>query len=311
MASIWLDGAVVDSEAARVSGLAHTLHYGLGVFEGIRAYAASHGGGAIFRLEDHLRRLERSAHVCGLELGFDRNTLATACTEVLHANGLRDGYLRPIAYQDDGNLSGLGASPPVHVSISAHPWGAYLGEDGLTKGIRAVISSYRRAGMASGLGLAKICGQYVASVLAKRGALAEGYDEALLMDEQGYVAEGTGENLFLVEDSTLITPPASAAILPGITRDTVLRLAHELGQVSDIREDLISRDRLLLADEVFLTGTAAEVTPVAVVGQHTIGKGVRGPITAALQTAFFAMVRGERPAPDGWLWRFPVPAPQP
>lgn len=302
---IWLNGHLVDAADAQVSGLAHTLHYGVGVFEGIRSYRTASGGGSVFRLRDHLERLERSARVCGLDLGRSVDELAAACIDVLAAEGLADGYLRPIAYQDDGTLSGLGASPPVHVAISAHPWGAYLGDDGLRRGIAVCLSTHRRQGPAAAMSAAKICGQYVGSVLAKRAALAAGFDEALLMDDAGYVAEGSGENLFVVEGDVLVTPPRSAPILPGITRDTVLWIAER--QRRRVVEDHVPRDRLVLADEVFLTGTAAEITPVRQVDQQVIGGGGRGPVTEAIQTAFFDLVRGHTTdAPDTWRAEFPA-----
>jgi len=307
MTTIWFDGELVPLREAEVSVLAHTLHYGVGVFEGIRSYAWEDGSAAVFRLEDHLRRLEHSAKVCALELPFDRETLTRACLDVLETNGLRDGYLRPIAYQDDGQLAGLGASPPVHVAVAAQPWGAYLGEEGLRQGIRVRVSAYRRSGHGGFMSGAKICGQYVTSTLAKREALAAGLDEALLTDEAGYVAEGSGENLFLVRDRVLVTPPTSAPILPGITRDTVLTLAREMAAelgLRDVREDSIPRDMLMVADEAFLTGTAAEVTPIREVDGRILGAGGAGPVTRALQDAFFGVVRGGRDAPTEWRTRF-------
>jgi len=307
MTSIWMDGELVPADEARVSVLAHTLHYGVGVFEGIRSYERADGSASVFRLEDHLRRLKDSAHICGLELPFDRKTLVAACVEVLEENGLRDGYLRPLVYQDDAELAGLGANPTVHVAIAANPWGAYLGEEGLTKGIRVHISAYRRPALGSSLPKAKICGQYVISTLAKRLALSQGFDEALLLDEAGYVAEGTGENLFVVRDGVIKTAPSSAPILPGLTRATILhiarRQAEELG-LADIREDNITRGELLVADEVFLTGTAAEGTPVREVDGQPIGRGTAGPVTMALQKVYFEMVRGEGSAPAHWRTAF-------
>ena len=307
MATIWMDGRLCPEGEAKVSVLAHTLHYGVGVFEGIRSYEQPDGSGAIFRLEDHLRRLEDSARICGLKLPFPRARLVAACIEVLEANGLKNGYVRPLVYQDDGKLLGLGANPPVHVAIAAVPWGAYLGEDGLKKGIRVVFSAYRRSSLGSSLPKAKICGQYVVSTLAKREATGMGYEEALLMDDEGCVAEGSGENLFIVRDGVLKTPSTSSPILPGLTRATVLHLARcgaeELG-ISEIREENITRGELLIADELFLTGTAAEITPVREVGLATIGKGKPGPVTTALQQRFFALVRGKADVPEHWLTPF-------
>jgi branched-chain amino acid aminotransferase len=311
MTTIWFDGELMPQDEARVSVLAHTLHYGVGVFEGIRSYAcqseSATEAAAIFRLSDHMRRLEDSARICGLSLPYPRAQLAQACVDVLEANELLDGYLRPVAWQDDGTLSGLGASPPVHMAVISNPWGAYLGEEGLSKGIRVRVSAYRRGSLGSFMSRAKINGQYVTSTLAKREALSLGFDEALLMDDIGHVCEGSGENLFMIRDRVLVTPPASSAILPGLTRDAILRLAHRMREdlgLIDIYEGNIARDALMIADEVFLTGTAAELTPVREVDGCTIGAGSVGPVTAKLQRAFFALVRGESECPAGWRTPF-------
>lgn len=307
MSTIWSDGELRPLDEAKVSLLAHTLHYGVGVFEGVRSYANADGGAAIFRLDDHLRRLADSAKVCGLTLPYDQPTLARACIDVLQANELNEAYLRPIVWQDDGSLEGLGSSPTVHVAVAAKFWGAYLGEEGMSKGIRVRVSAYRRGGHGSFFSRAKINGQYVASTLAKREALAQGVDEALLTDDRGHVCEGSGENLFMIRDGVLITPPADAAILPGLTRHTVLHLAQtqreEFG-IAGIKEHRIPRDALLCADEVFLTGTAAEITPVREIDGRSIGAGAAGPITRHLQDAFFELVKGRRAAPSGWLTAF-------
>jgi branched-chain amino acid aminotransferase len=307
MPVIWMDGALLPVEQAKVSVLAHSLHYGVGVFEGIRSYACEDGTASVFRLEDHIRRLRDSAHVCGLKIPFTHEQVVHACIEVLEANGLRDGYLRPIVYQDDADLGGLGANPPVHVAVAAKVWGAYLGDEGLKKGIRVHISAYRRSGLGSSLPKAKITGQYVMSVLAKREAKALGFDEALLLDDEANLAEGSGENLFLVRDGVLKTPPTSAPILPGYTRATVLHLARRAAEsigLSDIREEHISRGELTIADEVFLTGTAAEITPVRQVDLHKIGRGEPGPVTRALQKAYLDLVRGRGQAPAHWRTPF-------
>jgi len=307
MSRIWMDGELRPRETARVSVLAHTLHYGVGVFEGIRAYARHDGSAAVFRLDDHLKRLADSAQVCGLDLPYSREELRDACLEVLVACELRDGYLRPLVYQDDANLGGLGSMPPVHVAIAAQAWGAYLGEEGLRRGIRVHISSYRRAPHGSFLSKAKVCGQYVISTLAKREALRDGWDEALLTDEAGFIAEGSGENLFMVSQGRLVTPPRTAPILPGLTRDAVLWLAGSrlaaLG-LDAVEERNITRDELLTAEEVFLTGTAAEVTPIRELDGTTLGAGSAGPVTRALQDAFFDVVRGDAACPAGWRTPF-------
>ena len=308
MSVIWMDGTLLPAEQARVSVLAHTLHYGVGVFEGIRSYAVEDGSGSVFRLDDHVQRLLDSAHICGLKMPFTHAQLVKGCLETLEANGLRDGYIRPIAYQDDGSLGGLGSNPPVHVAIAASVWGAYLGEDGVRKGIKVHVSAYRRSGLGSSLPKAKISGQYVVSTLAKREARGLGFDEALLMDDDGNIAEGSGENMFIVtSDGVLKTPPTSAPILPGLTRATVLHLARrglETLGLSDLREENISRGELLVANEVFLTGTAAELTPVRQVDLHTIGRGEPGPVTRGLQQAYFELVRGRRNAPAHWRTPF-------
>jgi len=307
MASIWMDGKLLPAEQARVSVLAHTLHYGVGVFEGIRSYDCGDGTASVFRLEDHLQRLSDSARICGLKLPFALDTLRDACVEVLQANELLDGYLRPIVYQDDARLGGLGSNPPVHVAVAAQAWGAYLGDDGLKNGIRTHISAYRRSGLGSSLPKAKITGQYVLSTLAKREAIALGFHEALLMDDDGCIAEGSGENLFLVRDGVLKTPPTSSPILPGLTRATVLHLARRGAEhfgVAEIREEPITRGELITADEAFFTGTAAEITPIREVDLQPIGNGGAGPMTLALQKAYFELVRGRASAPAHWRTPF-------
>jgi branched-chain amino acid aminotransferase len=307
MATIWMDGKLLPAEQARVSVLAHTLHYGVGVFEGIRSYDCGDGTASVFRLEDHLQRLADSARICGLKLPFALPVLRDACVEVLQSNGLLDGYLRPILYQDDARLGGLGSSPPVHVAVAAQAWGAYLGEDGLKNGIRTHISAYRRSGLGSSLPKAKITGQYVLSTLAKREAIALGFHEALLMDDDGCIAEGSGENLFIVRDGVLKTPPTSSPILPGITRATTLHLARRGAErfgVSEIREEPITRGELVTADEAFFTGTAAEITPIREVDLQPIGKGGAGPMTLSLQKAYFELVRGRSSAPAHWRTPF-------
>lgn len=309
MPVIWMDGALLPAEQAKVSVLAHSLHYGVGVFEGIRSYACEDGTASVFRLEDHIRRLRDSAHVCGLKIPFTHEQVVHACIEVLEANNLRDGYLRPIVYQDDADLGGLGANPPVHVAVAAKVWGAYLGDEGLKKGIRVHISAYRRSGLGSSLPKAKITGQYVLSVLAKREAKGLGFDEAVLMDDDANLAEGSGENLFMVRDGVLKTPPTSAPILPGFTRATVLHLARRAAEsigLSDIREEHISRGELTIADEVFFTGTAAEVTPVREIDSVTIGAGSCGPVTEKIQARYFDAVNGRVPSRMSWLTPFTV-----
>ncbi|MBL8725304.1 MAG: branched-chain amino acid transaminase [Planctomycetes bacterium] len=294
----WLDGACVPSEQALVPVMAMTLHYGLGVFEGIRAYDGA-AGPAVFRLREHLDRLFRSAAMLRVAIPFHREALERACTEVLAANGLRAGYLRPLVFVDDGKR-GIGAlHNRVRVAIATWPWGRYLGDEGVQRGIRAQVSATVRMSARSFLPKGKISGQYVNSVLAKRAALAAGYDEAILLDEDGNVAEATGENLFLVQGGALVTPPLSQPILEGITRDSVIALARDLGLT--VHERSFARDTLLVADEVFLCGTAAEITPVREIDGMAIGSGGRGPVTARIQATFEHAVHGRLEGRKAWL----------
>lgn len=302
--AIWLDGEMRAFDEGRVHVLTHTLHYGLGAFEGIRCYRRADGRSAIFRLGDHVDRLFQSCRIATLELPFTRAQLMDACVEVLRYNRLTEAYLRPLAFVGDGGGFGLGAlDNPVRVAIAAFEWGPYLGADGLTKGIRAKIASYTRGGLNASLAKGKICGQYVNSVLAKREVVKAGYAEAILLDGNGHVTEATGENLFMVRRGALRTPPTSAAILEGFTRDTIITLAREAGL--RVEESSIARDELYLADEIFLCGTAAEITPVREIDDRVVGAGAMGPVTAQLQAAYFAAAKGrpgeERPAHPEWL----------
>jgi branched-chain amino acid aminotransferase len=300
---VWLDGNLVPFAEAQVHVLTHTLHYGVGAFEGIRAYRRPDGSGAIFRLGEHIDRLFDSCHICMLEVPFTREQVAQACVETMRANKMVEAYLRPLVFLGDGEL-GLGSTGnPVRVAVAVYEWGAYLGEEGLKRGIRAKLSSFTRGGLNSTMSKGKICGQYVNSVLAKREALKAGYSEAILLDDRGLVAEASGENIFLVKRGRIKTPPLSSAILAGITRDTVLTLARELG--IPVEEATFARDELYLADEVFFTGTAAELTPVREIDDRSIGAGECGPITRKLQDAFFEAVKGragqEKPSHPQWL----------
>jgi branched-chain amino acid aminotransferase len=289
---IWLDGELLPFDAGRVHLLTHTLHYGLGAFEGIRSYRRPDGRGAVFRLGDHIERLFQSCHIATMEIPFSRARLIEACVETLRANKLVEAYLRPLAFIGDGGGFGLGSiDNPVRVAIAVFEWGAYLGDEGLKQGIRAKISSFTRGGLNSSMSKGKICGQYVNSVLAKREVVKAGYAEAILLDGHGHVAEATGENLFMVRRGVLRTPPLSSAILEGITRDTIITLAREAGLT--VEESCIGRDELYLADEIFLTGTAAEITPVREVDDRSIGAGKMGPITEKLQAAYFELVKGK------------------
>ena len=295
---LWMDGRLIAWEEARVHVMASTLHYGVGVFEGVRCYAQKSGAPAIFRLDDHVERLLDSARCVGMELPFDHAALAAACKQVVRANGFGDCYLRPIAFHDDGE-AGLGAVNPVRVAVIAFPWGAYLGREGLEKGIATTISSWVRHHPGAAMLRAKVSGQYVTSVLAKRLAKKNGFDEAIFCDAAGYVCEGTGENLFLVKKGAVKTPPTSSAILAGITRDSVIALARAAGL--EVIEQPFARDELFLADEAFFTGTAAEVTPIRAVDHRPIGAGARGKVTEQLQARFFRAVRGEEAEFRHWL----------
>ncbi len=297
----WLDGELVATAAATVPVMTHTLHYGLGAFEGIRAYDAD-GGPAVFRLRDHIERLFRSAAMLYVTIPFDVSTLMAACVATLQANQLRAGYVRPIVFVDDGSR-GLGAMHNrTRVAIATWPWGRYLGDEGVRRGICAQVSSTVRMNARSFLPKGKVNGQYVNSILAKRAAVHAGYDEAILLDDDGNVAEATGENLFVVKDGVLLTPPLSLPILSGITRASVLSLATELG--IEVQERAFARDTLLTAHEVFLTGTAAEVTPVRGIDGHVIGCGARGPVTEKLQARYLDAVHGRVPGREDWLTRY-------
>ncbi len=294
---IWMDGALIDWDAANVHVLTHSLHYGLGVFEGIRCYKQSDGSSAIFRLREHIQRLADSAKIATLPMPYDVDTLCAASVETVKANKLEECYLRPLAFVGDGAM-GLGARDnPTRVTIIAWKWGAYLGEDGLKRGIRAKVSSFSRAGVNALMAKGKVVGHYVNSILAKREVLQNGYDEAIMLDPQGYVCEASGENIFVVRNGVVSTAPLGSSILGGITRETTIRLMQDMGL--EVRERLIGRDELYIADEVFMVGTAAEVTPVREVDDRTVGAGERGPITEKVQSRYFAAVRGD--GPKEWL----------
>lgn len=297
---IWLDGELVDWDAARVHILTHTLHYGLGVFEGIRSYKGSDGGSAVFRLDEHVRRLFESAHINLIDVPFTRQEVRAAVLDTLRANHLEEGYIRPLVFIGEGAMGLNPADNPVRLAVIAYAWGAYLGEEGLERGIRAKVSTYQRHHVNAKMTKGKTCGDYVNSILAKREALLDGYDEAILLDTQGLVAEASGENLFMVRDGTLYTPPL-ASVLEGITRATVIELAKEKG--IRVSERAMTRDDLYVADELFLTGTAAEVTPIREVDRRTVGSGSRGPVAKALQDAFFDVVRGGDRNHQDWLTR--------
>jgi branched-chain amino acid aminotransferase len=297
---MWVDGKLVPWESATLPFLNHTFHYGLGVFEGIRSYRTA-GGGAVFRLREHMKRLVESAHIVAMEVPYSVEELCSACVELLKANRQESAYIRPVAYYGDEAM-GLGAINSVHVGMASFQWGAYLGDEGIKSGIRAKISSFPRRAVNTIPVKAKINGAYVNSILAKREAQVAGYDEAIMLDAQGFVAEASGENLFMVKDGEIYTPPKGAPILAGITRETIIRIARDKNLT--VREEMFSRDMLYIADEVFLTGTAAELTPVREVDNRKIGSGATGPITRELQSTFFRSVRGEEPRYREWLTEF-------
>ena len=289
---IWLDGKFVDWSDAKVHILTHTLHYGLGVFEGIRCYPTADGRSAVFRLGDHIRRLFDSARINLMEIPFGRKEIEEVSLETLRRNQLEEGYIRPIAFIGEGAMGLNPGSNLIRVAVIAWPWGKYLGEEGMENGIRAKISTFSRHHVNAKMTKGKTCGDYVNSILAKREALLDGYDEAIMLDVQGLVSEASGENVFIVRDGVLQTPPLHS-VLDGITRATVCELARH----RDIRveERLITRDDLYVADEIFLTGTAAEVTPIREVDHRAIGSGSRGPVTKVLQQAYFDVVAGREP----------------
>jgi len=294
---IWLDGELVPWDAAQVHVTTHTLHYGLGVFEGIRCYEGDDGRSAIFRLREHLDRLFGSAHVLELAMPYSREQLVDACRETVRANRLRECYLRPIAFLGDGDM-GLSSRPATRVAIVVWPWGAYLGEDGIRNGVRLKTSSFQRFHPNTMLTKAKAVGHYVNSILAAQEARGGGYDEALLLDVDGYVSEASGENIFIVQQGVVKTTPLPT-VLGGITRDAAMRLLGDLGVT--VREERFTRDEVYLADESFFTGTAAEITPVRELDGRCIGTGRPGPVTARLQELFFAVVHGREARYTDWL----------
>jgi branched-chain amino acid aminotransferase len=300
---IWMNGEFVAWEDAKVHVLTHGLHYGTGVFEGIRCYDTEIGP-AVFRHEDHYRRLVRSAELYYMPLPFDIAALRSATLELIGRNGLRSCYIRPLAYRGYGQMGLNPLDAPVDVTIAVWEWGAYLGEEGKRNGIRAKVSSWRRISPASLIPAAKASGQYLNSVLAKIESVKAGYEEAILLDDHDHVCEGSGENIFVVWEGRIITPPAAASILDGITRKSAMQIARDLG-VEVIERD-IARAELYLADEVFMTGTAAELVPVREIDDHTVGTGEPGEVTRAVQTAFEDALHGRSERYREWL--DPVPA---
>ncbi len=295
---IWFNGRLVGWDEARVHVLTHTLHYGLGVFEGIRCYRTDEGRSALFRLEDHTERFFASAHVAQMEIPYSKEEINQAIVDTLKVNGLEEAYIRPIAFIGYGNMGLYPRDNPVDVAIAAWKWGAYLGEEGIKEGIRAKVSSFARHHVNVAMTKAKIVGNYVNSILAKREVVSCGYDEAIMLDPDGFVSEGSGENIFIAKEGVLKTPPLTS-ILRGITRDSVMEIGWDIG--IEVVEERFTRDELYMADEAFFTGTAAEITPIREVDDRRIGKGRPGPITELIQKVFFETVRGKNTQYNHWL----------
>jgi len=294
---IWMNGELIPWHEARIHVLSHVIHYGSGVFEGIRCYRTRRGP-AVFRLGDHIRRLFHSAKAYFMEIPYTQEELQRACVEVVRANGLEECYIRPIVYRGYGEMGLNPLNCPVEVAVAAWRWGRYLGR-AFEEGARVIVSSWRRISSETLPTTAKGCGHYLNSQLAKVEAVKAGCDEAIMLNVDGYVSEGTGENFFIVRDGVLYTPPVEASILPGITRDTVMRLASDMGY--RVVERFMSRGEIYTADECFLTGTAAEVIPVVVVDGRPVGDGKPGPVTRRIQEAYLRVVRGEDSRYEDWL----------
>ena len=295
---IWMDGKFVNWEDANVHILTHTLHYGLGVFERIRCYKCEDGRSAVFRLQEHTDRLFESAHIMQVQIPYSREDINKAIIETLKVNDLKEGYIRPLVYLSAGSMGIYPKDNPVKVAIAVWSWGAYLGEKAIKEGIRVKISSFTRHHVNVGMTKAKVVGNYVNSILAKREVIAMGYDEALLLDTDGYISEGSGENIFMVKDGLLKTTPLTS-VLRGITRDSVIRIAKDKG--IPVLEGRFSRDELYTADEAFFTGTAAEITPIREVDNRKIGEGKPGPVTKIIQETFFNAVKGREKKYAMWL----------
>jgi branched-chain amino acid aminotransferase len=296
---IWMDGQMVEWRDAKIHVLSHTLHYGCGAFEGVRAYKGDDGSTAIFRLEEHTTRLFNSAKILRMVIPFTKEEVNQAQIDVIRANKLESGYLRPLTWVGDKKLGVSTKGNDIHLMVAAWPWGAYLGEEGMKRGIRVKISSYTRHHVNITMTQAKAVSNYTNSILANREATDDGYDEAVLLDASGFVSEGAGENIFVVKDGVVYTPDLSAGALNGITRNTVLHICKDLGL--ELVQKRITRDEVYISDEVFFTGTAAEVTPIREIDRIEIGSGSRGPITEKIQSAFFDIVNGRNPKYAHWL----------
>ncbi len=300
---IWMDGKLIKWDEAKIHVLTHSLHYGVAPFEGIRAYVTDSGRSSVFRLDKHIDRFFDSAHIMLMDYPYSKQEIKNAIIQTLQKNRLKAGYIRPIAFFGYGDMGLYVENNPVHIAIAAWPWGAYLGEEGLKNGIRIKISSYVRYNVNAAMSKAKIGGYYVNSILAKKESKLAGYDETILLDEDGYVAEGSGENVFIVKDGILKTPPLTS-ILPGITRATIIQLAKESGiPVEEVR---FTRDELYIADGAFLSGTAAEMTPIREVDDRKIGVGKPDTITQLIQKKFFDVVKGKNKTHKDWLSYYKV-----
>lgn len=299
--TIWFDGKQVPWDEANVHVLTHALHYGVGVFEGIRAYRCADGSSAVFRLREHVQRLFSSAKILRMEIPFTEDAIFDAIVETLQRNRLAEGYIRPLSFVGAGAMGVYPGDNPVQTIIAVWPWGAYLGAEALEKGIRVKTSSFARHHVNAIMTKAKASGNYVNSVLAKMEAKADGYDEALMLDVSGFVSEATGENIFMVRNGVIKTTPLTS-ILDGITRNSLMTLARDLGY--EVVEQQFTRDELYVADEAFFCGTAAEVTPIREVDRRVIGKGSAGPVTKHLQQEYFRAVKGDNPRYDHWLHRY-------
>ena len=295
---IWLDGSFVDWDDAKIHILSHVVHYGTGVFEGMRCYKTK-SGPAVFRLKRHVDRMFDSSKIYRMDIPFTREQISDAILETIRVNRLDECYVRPLVFR---GFDSLGVNPftcPVQVAIAVWRWGQYLGEEAVTKGVDVKVSTWNRVAPNTFPAMAKCCANYMNSQLVKMEAITEGYSEGIALDPSGYVSEGSGENVFLVKEKEIFTPPISSSILVGATRDTVITLAREMGYT--VREENIPREMLYIVDEVFFTGSAAEITPIKSIDKITIGKGSRGPVTEKLQKAFFAITKGEVEDTRGWL----------
>lgn len=294
---IWMDGNFVSWDEANVHILTHTLHYGLGVFEGIRCYKTEKGS-AIFRLDEHVERLFDSAHIFMMNIPFSKEEIRSAIIKTVKVNRMKECYIRPLVYIGYGAMGLYPKDNPIKIAVAVWPWGAYLGDEGLEKGIKVKVSSFTRHHVNVDMTRGKVCGYYVNSQIAKKEAITCGYDEALLLDTEGYVSEGSGENVFIVRDGRIKTTPLTS-ILEGITRDSIIRIARD--QKIPVIEERFTRDEIYIADEAFFTGTAAEVTPIREVDGRKIGTGRRGQITGKLQKIFFDVVKGKDKKYASWL----------